>query len=184
MENASKKNTPSTADASRACVVLVMGVAGSGKTTVGRRVAERLDWAFLEGDRFHSKANVAKMASGEPLTDEDRWPWLAAMHAALAQHQAEGRSAVLACSALKASYRARLLNDLDNTQIVYLKGDFDLINQRMQARQGHYMKASMLESQFNILEEPDDAWNVDVALPVDTLVETVLDQLACIPTKN
>lgn len=161
-----------------------MGVAGCGKTTVGQKVAEHVGWAFLEGDSFHSAANVAKMGSGHPLTDEDRWPWLAAMHADLGKHQKAGQSAVVACSALKASYRERLLDGLKNTHVVYLKGNFTLISQRMEARKGHYMKASMLKSQFNILEEPDDAWVVDVALPVDTLVATVLDRLSCIPTKN
>ncbi len=144
--------------------VVVMGVSGAGKTVVGRRLARRLGFAFADADDYHPQANIDKMAAGVPLTDDDRAPWLERLRTLIEEHAADGRSLVLACSALKAAYRQALLAAEPAAQVrfVYLKGDFDTILERMRARRGHYMKASMLESQFRDLEEPADAVTVDV----------------------
>ena len=159
------------------CVVIVMGVAGSGKTTVGRTLAEVLGWTFYDGDDFHPPANVVKMARGLPLTDADRYPWLTALHDLIAGCLATGQSAVLACSALKRHYRDQLLAGNDQTLLVYLRGDYDLIRQRLALRQGHFMKATLLQSQFDTLEEPDGALVVDVHHPVDVIVNTIVELL-------
>jgi len=131
-----------------------MGVSGSGKTTIAARLAERLGWTFAEADRFHSPANVGKMRSGTPLTDEDRAPWLAALAAWIDQARAAGENAVVACSALKRRYRDVLIGARRDVQLVYLKGNHGLIAQRMAARPHHYMPVSLLASQFEALEEP------------------------------
>ncbi len=144
--------------------VVVMGVSGSGKTTVGRRLASRLGFDFADADAYHPPENIAKMSRGTPLTDEDRRPWLARLRRLIEERASEGRSLVLACSALKASYRQELerAEPMARVHFVYLKGDFDTILDRMRARRGHYMRAAMLESQFRDLEEPADAVTVDV----------------------
>lgn len=165
-------------------VILVMGVAGSGKSTVGQAIAKAFGAVFLEGDQFHSPGNLAKMASGDPLDDADRWPWLEALADAMTLHLELDQRVVVACSALKASYRQRLLADRDGVLTVYLHGDFATIRARLAARTGHFMKEPMLRSQFNILEPPDDALDIDVALPVATIVETVLQRLSCTRTKT
>lgn len=153
---------------------LLMGVAGSGKTTVGRLLAARLGWDFLDADDFHPPANIAKMRAGIPLDDSDRAPWLVALNGQLRSTLAAGRHPVLACSALKESYRAVLRQGVDGLQIVYLKGSYALILSRLAARQGHYMKPEMLRSQFEALEEPVDAWVVDARLGVEGIVEEIL----------
>lgn len=160
-----------------------MGVAGSGKSTVGQALAEAIDASFLEADHFHPSANIAKMARGEPLHDEDRWPWLEALASAIVSHLEHRRCVVVACSALKARYRQRLLGDRDDVLTVYLHGDFPTIHARLASRTGHFMTERMLRSQFNILERPDDALDMDVALPVETIVKTILQHLSCTPTK-
>src|SRR5512141_2233643 len=129
-----------------------MGVSGSGKTTVGAFLAGRLGWPYAEADVFHSPASVAKMAAGHPLTDEDRWPWLRAIAAWIGERIARGESGVLTCSALRRTYRDVLRRP--EVQLVYLKGSRDLIAERMAARQGHFFKLAMLDSQFATLEEP------------------------------
>src|SRR5512133_642162 len=126
---------------------IVMGVSGCGKTTVGKLLAERLGWDFYDADDFHPPANIAKMAAGIPLNDDDRAPWLAKLHDLITTCLKENRPGVLACSALKERYRQILLASNDATRIVYLKGSFDLIQERMSARAGHYMKPGMLKSQ-------------------------------------
>ncbi len=151
-----------------------MGVAGCGKTTVGLRLAERLGWDFLDADDFHPPANIAKMKAGIPLDDADRDPWLVALNERLQSTLRAGRHPVLACSALKESYRAALRRGIDGLQFVYLKGSYELIWSRISKRKGHYMKAEMLRSQFEALEEPSDALVVDVRLGVDEIVETIL----------
>lgn len=160
------------------CFVIVMGVAGSGKTTVGEALAKRLDWRFYDADGFHPAENVAKMANGTPLTDSDRVPWLAALHALIASSLKENRPGVLACSALKESYRQKLLEGNEDVLIVYLKGSYDLIWSRLSLRQDHYMKPNMLKSQFEALEEPTNALALDVSLPVDEIVEGIVKHMA------
>jgi gluconokinase len=154
--------------------IIVMGVAGCGKTTVGELLAKRLGWSFYDADGFHPAENVAKMANGTPLTDSDRAPWLAALHALISASLKENRPAVLACSALKESYRHQLLEGNQGVQIVYLKSSYDLIWSRISQRQGHYMKPEMLQSQFDILEEPRHALTLDAAWSVEELVQEIL----------
>jgi gluconokinase len=143
-------------------VIVLMGVAGSGKTTVGRELAAELGWEFLDGDNFHPAANVAKMAAGVPLDDADRAPWLAAVRDEIARRLAGGRPAVFACSALKERYRRELGLGSDRVKLVFLHGEYSLILDRLRHRQGHFMKESLLRSQFEALEIPAQALTVDV----------------------
>lgn len=159
-------------------VIVVMGVSGSGKTSVGERVAEVLGIEFLDADAFHSEENRLKMASGAPLDDADRAPWLAALAAAIQERLASGRSAVLACSALKQRYRDALKRGSAQVRFVYLKGSFALLHERVASRVGHYMKVDMLESQFAALEEPTDAVTIDVATPIGQQVAVIVSALA------
>jgi gluconokinase len=152
-----------------------MGVAGSGKTTIGRALATKLGWDFYDADDFHTSESIAKMSNGIPLNDADRVPWLASLHALISTCLNENRNGVLACSALKECYRQKLLVGNQGVQIVYLKGDYDLIWARMIARPGHYMKPEMLKSQYEVLEEPTNGLVVDVSLPVDEIVKYILD---------
>jgi carbohydrate kinase (thermoresistant glucokinase family) len=149
-----------------------MGVCGSGKTTVGEALAAQLHCRFLDADDFHPPRNVAKMASGQPLTDEDRWPWLDRLADELAQILARGEHAVLACSALKDSYRKRLQRAGD-VRIVYLKGDEATLSARLAARRHQYMPASLLPSQLATLEEPAYALDVDIREPVEVQVRRI-----------
>jgi gluconokinase len=146
-------------------IVVLMGVTGSGKTTVGRALAQSLGWAFYDADDFHPPANVAKMASGVPLTDNDRWPWLDRIADLLGRVQANGSHAVLACSALKQAYRDRIARAGD-VHFVYLKGDLATIEARLAARRHKYMPSSLLPSQFATLEEPANALVVDIRADV------------------
>ncbi len=157
--------------------LIVMGVAGCGKTTVGKALAERLGWDFFDADGFHPPANVAKMAAGIPLDDEDRAPWLAALHDLMARTLREGRHPVLACSALKECYRKTLLDGNDGIRVVHLRGDYDLILSRMHDRTDHYMKPGMLRSQFDALEEPAGALTADIARPVTEIVDDILSAI-------
>ena len=143
-------------------VIVLMGVTGSGKTTVGEQLAHQLGWAYYDADDFHPEANVRKMASGTPLTDEDRWPWLEILSAAIGQWLRAEQGAILGCSALKQSYRDILVSGRPGVQIVHLKGPKALIAQRLETRQHRYMPASLLDSQFATLEEPCDALSVDI----------------------
>jgi len=154
-----------------------MGVSGSGKSVVGKELAQSLGWEFFDADDFHPPANVAKMASGIPLDDSDRAPWLDALRELISSSLKADRPAVLACSALKEIYRQRLMDGNDGVRLVYLKGSYDLIWSRMVARAGHFMKPSMLQSQFNTLEEPVDAITVDIALSVEEIVKKILAEL-------
>jgi len=153
-----------------------MGVAGSGKSTIGKAVAEDLGWSFYDADDHHPPRNIAKMSSGEALTDEDRAPWLAALRDVRDVLLDRGESVVLACSALRADFRDQLLGRTD-AMLVYLKGDSDLIERRMESRRGHYMGPELLESQFDALEEPEDAFVVDVARDVLTTVDLIVAEV-------
>jgi gluconokinase len=159
-------------------IVIVMGVSGSGKTTVGRRVAGRLGCGFSDADDFHSVANKAKMAAGIPLSDEDRAPWLQALRAAIDQWEHSSTDQVLACSALKARFRDALQNHSSNRRFVYLKGTFELFKSRLENRTGHFFNPALLRSQFEALEEPADAIVIDAAQSVDTQVEQILAAIA------
>jgi len=156
------------------CFYVVMGVSGCGKTTVGEALAAHLNCPFYDGDDFHSPENVAKMASGVPLNDADRAPWLASLADLIRDHLARGETAVLASSALKKRYRDQLRVD-DRVRFIFLDGDFDLIWGRMQARQDHYMKAEMLRSQFDALERPDE--NAAIRIDIDQDVSDILQQV-------
>ena len=150
--------------------IIVMGVAGAGKTTVGQALAAALDWPFYDGDDFHPPANVAKMGAGVPLTDADRAPWLAALHALLAARLGAGQPLVLACSALKAAYRRQLAGELPGVALLYLQASPALIAQRLQHRPGHFMPAALAESQFAALEPPAGVLTLDAARTVAELV--------------
>jgi gluconokinase len=159
-------------------VVVIMGVSGSGKTTIGRLLAARLGWAFRDADEFHSPANIAKMAAGTPLTDADRAPWLEAIRAYIAQRLGAAAGAVVACSALKARYRERIVPDRTRVLPVFLQGEFALIEERIRGRTGHFMPADLLPSQFEALEPPADALCLDVRPPPAVVVEQILKALA------
>jgi gluconokinase len=158
-------------------VVIVMGVSGSGKTTIGRLLAETLGWSFHEGDDLHPPANVQKMATGLPLTDADRLPWLMELRRLIERYAADGENAVIACSALKASYRKILAGGLDGVRFVHLTGSRDLIRERLAQRQGHFMKAKMLDSQLAALEPPSHAVEVDVTGSPEEIVAEIRRRL-------
>ena len=155
---------------------IVMGVSGSGKTTVGKVLASELGWGFYDADDFHPPENISKMENRIPLTDADRAPWLAALHRLIESCLTRNRPGVLACSALKERYRQRLIEGNDEVQLVYLRGSYELIWSRMSVRKDHYMKPEMLKSQFEALEEPAGALTVDVSLPVYEIVQEILRQ--------
>ena len=157
-------------------IVVLMGVSGSGKTRVGRALAESLDWPFHDADDFHPPANVAKMAAGIPLTDDDRWPWLDRIVDSLRQAGANGGNAVLACSALRQIYRDRIAR-AGNVRFVFLKGDLATIAERLAVRSHKYMPASLLPSQFATLEDPADALVVDIRADIRAKVATIREGL-------
>jgi gluconokinase len=157
-------------------VIILMGVTGSGKTTIGLALAESLQWQFVDADEFHSPANVAKMRAGLPLDDADRAPWLAALHDAIAGWLETPANVVLACSALKQAYRRQLLMD-SKVKLVYLRGSRNLISKRLSQRHGHYMDPNLLASQFATLEEPHDTVVVDVEANVPDIVAQVRKSL-------
>jgi gluconokinase len=156
---------------------ILMGVSGCGKTAVGQALARELGWDFYDADDFHPPENISKMASGIPLNDTDRAPWLASLHEKLSACLKADRPGVLACSALKERYRQQLVAGHPEVQIVYLKGSYELIWSRMAARPGHYMKPQMLQSQFEALEEPQNALTVEISLPVEKIVEKIVATL-------
>jgi carbohydrate kinase (thermoresistant glucokinase family) len=162
-------------------IAVIMGVSGSGKTTIGRVLARRLGWLFLEGDALHPPENIAKMKAGHPLDDEDRAPWLAAVAARIDQWRDDGKCGVVACSALKRRYRDIIIGGRADVRLIYLEGSRALIGERLAQRHDHFMPASLLDSQFAALEPPDpeeDAITVSVDAPVDTMVAQLAAALA------
>jgi gluconokinase len=161
-------------------IAVVMGVSGSGKTTVADGLARAQGWILLEGDRFHPPANVAKMHAGIPLTDDDRWPWLRAIADRADELRNAGQSAVVACSALKRAYRDILIGDRPDTVLIYLRGSQQLIASRLNARKGHFMPPMLLDSQFATLEEPgpdEHAIVVDIDGAADSVIQDAIRQL-------
>jgi len=157
-----------------------MGVVGAGKTTVGKLLAEQLGWEFVDADSFHSAGNVEKIRLGIPLDDADRSPWLRAIRAAIQRWIAKKQNVVLACSALKRSYREELDGGAE-VKLVYLKGTYEIIYQRLGLRQGHFASEKLLASQFAILEEPEDGVVVDVEQSPEVLVEEIRGRLGLKP---
>jgi carbohydrate kinase (thermoresistant glucokinase family) len=165
----------------RPAVAVVMGVSGVGKTTVGRHLAERLGWKFAEGDSFHPPGNVAKMKSGQPLTDADRAPWLAAIADVIGGWLSRGECGVITCSALKRNYRRQIIADRCNVRLVYLDGSRELIARRLATRKDHFMPASLLDSQIATLEPPaadEDPITVGVDQPIEEIVERIIGVLS------
>jgi gluconokinase len=158
-------------------IVMVMGVTGSGKTTVGRLLARELGWEYRDGDDFHPAANVEKMRRGIPLTDADRWPWLRAIREAIVDWITEGNNVVLSCSALKRSYREELRVGPE-VRFVYLKGSRELILERLRQRHGHFATEQILDGQFRDLEEPEDAITVEVSKSPEEIAKEVKKALA------
>lgn len=162
-----------------ALIILIMGVSGAGKTTIGRRLAEVLGWRFLEGDDFHPAANIDKMRSGHPLTDDDRRPWLERLHAAIVDQVRMNQPAVIACSVLKTEYRSIVEEGCaPSLRLVYLKGTAGLFRERLAGRRHHFMRPELLDSQLAILEEPADAQVIDAALPPEEIVRQIRSRLA------
>ena len=160
--------------------IIIMGVSGAGKSTIGQALAERLGFAYEDGDAYHSQANIDKMHAGVPLTDEDRWPWLRAIAAAIDAKVDSGIPVVIACSALRRVYRDVLVHGRSDVQIVYLKGTEGLIARHLKDREGHFMNPSLLDSQFEALEEPaadEPAVTVDVDQPVASIVRDIMNKL-------
>jgi gluconokinase len=169
------------------CALIVMGVSGSGKTTIGEVLAGRLGWPFEDGDRFHPASNVAKMSAGHPLTDEDRWPWLQAIADEIDRICRAGERAVVACSALKRAYRDTLVHGRDDVRIVFLDGTQDLIAARLAARKGHFMPPGLLDSQFGTLEPPagnENPVTVSIDAPVETIADDIVRQLGLGPAAS
>lgn len=152
--------------------IVLMGVAGSGKTTIGRRLSDELGWTYYDADDFHPRANVEKMSRGIPLNDADRLPWLEALGELVRACLERDENAVLGCSALKENYREYLLMD-ERVKLVYLKGDYELIQERLKNRSGHFMKPEMLDSQFAALEEPGQSSHFDISSPPEEIIREI-----------
>ena len=175
--------TPSKAP----CALVVMGVSGSGKSTIGEKLAARLSFGYEDGDRFHPASNVAKMHAGQPLTDEDRWPWLRAIAAEIDRACGAGGHVVIACSALKRAYRDILVHGRKDVRIVFLDGSQHLIASRLAKRTGHFMPPDLLPSQFKTLERPTPDENpvtVSIDAPVEKIVDDIVARLALPPTSE
>ena len=162
------------AGAELSCALIVMGVSGSGKSTVAKALGQRLGWRFEDGDSFHPPSNVAKMSAGHPLTDEDRWPWLNAIADEIARVCEAGEHVIIACSALKHTYRDVLLRGRDDVRFVFLKGSRELIADRLAHRKGHFMPPELLTSQFNTLEPPEASEHA-ITVSIDETVEAIVD---------
>ena len=166
------------------CALVVMGVSGSGKSTIADKLAERLSWKYEDGDKFHPLSNVAKMSAGQPLTDEDRWPWLQAIADEIDRVCKARERAVIACSALKRVYRDILVHGRNDVRIIFLKGTQELIAARLNLRKGHFMPPGLLASQFKTLEPPGSEENpvtVSIDASVDAIVDDIVRQLGLSP---
>ena len=169
------------------CALIVMGVSGSGKSTIAAGLAERLGWTFEDGDRFHPESNVAKMSAGHPLTDEDRWPWLQAIADEIDRVCKAGGQVVIACSALKRVYRDIVVHGRNDVRIVFLSGSQSLIADRLAHRKGHFMPPGLLDSQFKTLEPPQaDEYPLTVSIdaPVELIVNNIVAQVATQSTEQ
>ena len=169
------------------CALIVMGVSGSGKSTIADQLAERIGWRCEDGDKFHPASNIAKMSAGHPLTDEDRWPWLQAIADEIDRVCQTGAHAVIACSALKRAYRDILVHGRDDVRIVYLKGTQALIADRLAVRKNHFMPSGLLDSQFKTLEPPAASENpvtVSIDGSVDAIVDDIVRQLGLNPAEG
>jgi len=163
------------------CALIVMGVSGAGKTTIGETLAARLGWPYEDADTFHPASNVAKMSAGHPLTDEDRWPWLKAIASEIDRACAAGKHVVIGCSALKRSYRAVLIHGRTDIRLVYLDGTQSLIADRLSHRKGHFMPPGLLISQFAALEPPtpdEGPVTVSIDAEVEVIVDRIISQLS------
>ena len=167
------------------CALIVTGVSGSGKSTIAAALADRLGWTFEDGDRFHPASNVAKMSAGHPLTDDDRWPWLQAIADEIDRVCEAGGHVVVACSALKRTYRDLLVHGRSDVRIVFLDGNQALIAGRLGNRKGHFMPPGLLDSQFKTLERPqadEHPITVSIDAPVEAIVSNIVAQIAQVRT--
>lgn len=160
-----------------ALAIILMGVSGCGKTSVGEKLSEALGWPFYDGDDFHPQANIEKMTQGKPLNDDDRLPWLEHLHALIVEHLDQNKSLIVASSALKKKYRQTLKGTQTRVCFVHLAGSFELISKRMQQRSGHYMKAEMLRSQFADLELSQHILTISIDQPIGEIVTETIDKL-------
>ncbi len=156
---------------------IIMGVSGTGKSTIGKLLSDRTGWAFYDADDFHSPANIEKMNRGIPLTDSDRLPWLEELNHLITNTLNSNQQGILACSALKSQYRQILRNNHTEVVFIYLRGSYGCVQSRIQQRTGHFMSSSLLQSQFDTLEEPQDALIIDVSLAPEAIVEAILSQI-------
>jgi len=160
-------------------ILIIFGVSGAGKTTVGKLLARELGWSFIEADDFHPAANIEKMRSGHPLTDKDRWPWLEQLRQQIERSFSAGENAVLACSTLKRAYRDRLRVS-DEVKFVFLSGDYALVEKQLRSRHGHFMNAALLQSQFDDLEEPkadENVLTIELGRTPEEIVESIKAKL-------
>ncbi|MFZ0847965.1 MAG: gluconokinase [Hyphomicrobiaceae bacterium] len=168
------------AQASVPMVVVLMGVSSSGKSTTGKQLSKMLGWPFRDADSFHPPANIEKMRRGIALEDSDRWPWLAAIADWIDQQLGKGECGLVSCSALKKSYRRRLVGDRTGVRLVFLKGSFELVGKRMARRRDHFMPLSLLKNQFDVLEEPqadENALVISIAKPAQQVAQTIIAEL-------
>jgi gluconokinase len=175
------------AEGSIPCALIVMGVSGSGKSTVADKLAETLGWTYEDGDKFHPASNVAKMAAGHPLTDEDRSPWLGAIAAEIDRACKAGEHVVIACSTLKRAYRDLLVHGRSDVRIIFLNGTQQLIADRLAKRKGHFMPPDLLPSQFRTLEPPapdENPVTVSIDASVEAIVTDIIRKLALSPAGN
>lgn len=169
------------------CALIVMGVSGSGKSTIGQKLAQQLDWKYEDGDTFHPPSNVAKMRAGHPLTDQDRWPWLQAIANEIDRVCKAGQHVVIACSALKRAYRDILVHGRNDVRIIYLNGTQELIASRLAKRKGHFMPPDLLASQFRTLEPPGESEHpvtASIDAPVEAIVDDIIRQLRLSPADS